>query len=542
MERRAFIAVVISIAILVFYQEVVLKRLYPPQPAVLDVPGEPPIVAPRAENVPPAIEAEAAAPAPLPIVNDHPIEIDTELYHATVTTTGARLTSFQLKQQRTGLAPDSPPLEMVRVTGGEYPLAVQLRGAKESLNDAALTYHGDRDAVVLHDGGEGALTLTAAAAADTTITKTFSFHDDSYLVGLDITVDGGAAFSEIGVAWHKGIEAAPLPGVEQLFDQISLLQDKKLLHEKFDALAAGKVIEKNLYWAGYDGRYFMAMMVPGDPAPARAWLKQRDRSVETMVLMPRAEARVATHMDVYVGPKDFNTLEKVGHELDRAVDLGWFWFIAGPLLLAIKLSHRVTGNYGVDIILLTVTIKILFIPLTQRSFKSMKAMQKLQPQMAKIRERYKDTPEEMNKEVMELYRRHKVNPLGGCLPMVLQMPVFLGLYAALSHAVELRHAPFFLWITDLSAPDRLGSLVIPFVSPPGIPVLTLLMGGSMFLQQWMTPSTGDPQQQRVMMIMPLMFTFMFVSFPAGLTLYWLVNNLLTIGQQYVINRPERRSE
>ncbi|MBI3390663.1 MAG: membrane protein insertase YidC [Deltaproteobacteria bacterium] len=542
MERRAFIAVVISIAILVFYQEVVLKRLYPPPPAALDVPGEPPSAAPRAETVPPpAIEAETAAPAPLPIVNDHPIEIDTDLYHATITATGARLTSFKLKRQRTSLAPDSPPLEMVRVTSGEYPLAVQLRGAKESLNDAALTYHADRDAVALHDGGEGTLTLTTTSA-DTTITKTFSFRDDSYLVGLDITVDGGATFSEIGVAWHKGIEAAALPGVEQLFDQISLLQDKKLLHEKFDALAAGKVIEKNIYWAGYDGRYFMAMMVPGDPAPARAWLKQRDHSVETMVLMPRAEARVATHMDVYVGPKDYNALKEVGHELDRAVDLGWFWFIAWPLLLAIKFSHRITGNYGIDIILLTVTIKILFIPLTQRSFKSMKAMQKLQPQMAKIRERYKDTPEEMNKEIMELYRRHKVNPLGGCLPMVLQMPVFLGLYAALSHAVELRHAPFFLWITDLSAPDRLGSLAIPFVSPPGIPVLTLLMGGSMFLQQWMTPSTGDPQQQRVMMIMPLMFTFMFVSFPAGLTLYWLVNNLLTIGQQYVINRPERRSE
>ena len=170
----------------------------------------------------------------------------------------------------------------------------------------------------------------------------------------------------------------------------------------------------------------------------------------------------------------------------------------------------------------------------------MKSMQKLQPQMAKIRERYKDNAEEMNKEIMELYRRHKVNPLGGCLPMVLQIPVFIGLYNALSHAIELRHAPFLLWITDLSAPDRLGALAIPFVSPPGIPVLTLFMGASMFVQQWMTPSTGDPAQQRVMMIMPLMFTFMFVSFPAGLTLYWLVNNVLTIGQQYVINRPERR--
>ena len=142
----------------------------------------------------------------------------------------------------------------------------------------------------------------------------------------------------------------------------------------------------------------------------------------------------------------------------------------------------------------------------------------------------------MNKEIMELYRRHKVNPLGGCLPMVLQIPVFIGLYQALLNAVELRHAPFLWWINDLSAPDRLGSVQLPFVQQPGVPVLTLLMGASMFAQQWMTPAAGDPAQQRMMMVMPLMFTFMFVNFPSGLALYWLVNNLLTIAQQYYINR------
>jgi YidC/Oxa1 family membrane protein insertase len=188
---------------------------------------------------------------------------------------------------------------------------------------------------------------------------------------------------------------------------------------------------------------------------------------------------------------------------------------------------------------MTVLIKVLFMPLTQKSMRSMREMQKLQPQMTALRERYKDNSEQMNKEIMELYRRHKVNPLGGCLPMVLQIPVFIGLYQALLNAVELRHAPFVLWINDLSAPDRLGSMQLPFVDQPGIPVLTLFMGVSMFLQQWMTPTAGDPTQQRVMLIMPLVFTFMFINFPAGLTLYWLVNNILTIAQQYTLNRPER---
>jgi len=146
----------------------------------------------------------------------------------------------------------------------------------------------------------------------------------------------------------------------------------------------------------------------------------------------------------------------------------------------------------------------------------------------------------MNREIMDLYKRHKVNPLGGCLPMILQLPVFFGLYSALQNAIELRHAPFIGWITDLSAPDRLGSIQLPFVEPAGIPVMTLTMGVSMFVQQWMTPSAADPSQQRVMMIMPLMFTYMFINFPAGLSLYWLANNLLTIAQQYSINRSPQR--
>jgi len=208
--------------------------------------------------------------------------------------------------------------------------------------------------------------------------------------------------------------------------------------------------------------------------------------------------------------------------------------------------HRVTASYGLDIILLTVLIKGLMAPLTHKSYASMKQMQKLQPQMERLKERYSDDKEKLNKEIMELYKRNGVNPLGGCLPMVLQFPVFIGLYNALSTPIELRHAPF-MWIKDLSQPDWKS---LPFTiagwppsfwptAPSGIPVLTVFMGASMFLQQWMTPSAGDPNQRKMMMLMPLMFTFMFVSFPAGLTVYWLVNNLLTIGQQYWINRSDK---
>jgi YidC/Oxa1 family membrane protein insertase len=169
----------------------------------------------------------------------------------------------------------------------------------------------------------------------------------------------------------------------------------------------------------------------------------------------------------------------------------------------------------------------------------MREMQKLQPLMTKIREKYKDDRERMNKELMGLYRTYKVNPLGGCLPMLIQIPVFIALYAVLSSAIELRHAPFMLWIDDLAAPDRLFSLPfsIPFMNPPyGIPVLTLLMGASMFITQKLTPTVGDPAQAKIMMFLPIMFTVMFINFPSGLVLYWLTQNIISIGQQYRINR------
>jgi YidC/Oxa1 family membrane protein insertase len=167
----------------------------------------------------------------------------------------------------------------------------------------------------------------------------------------------------------------------------------------------------------------------------------------------------------------------------------------------------------------------------------MKEMQKIQPLMAKIREKYKDNREMMNKEMMSLYKTYKVNPMGGCLPMVIQIPVFFALFRILGNSIELRHAPFVLWINDLSAPDRLFHLpfTIPYMTPPsGIPVLTLLMGASMFIQQKMTPTPGDPMQAKIMLFMPVIFTFMFINFPSGLVLYWLVNNVLSIGQQYRI--------
>jgi YidC/Oxa1 family membrane protein insertase len=209
------------------------------------------------------------------------------------------------------------------------------------------------------------------------------------------------------------------------------------------------------------------------------------------------------------------------------------------LYFLLQFFNKYVQNYGISIIILTILIKILFWPLTHKSYVSMKEMQKIQPLMAKIRDRYKDDREQMQREMMNLYKTYKVNPMGGCLPMLIQIPVFFALYKILSIAIELRQAPFMLWIDDLSQPDRLFNFPfsIPFMSAPaGIPVLTLLMGASMFLQQKMSPPPGDPAQAKMMMFLPILFTVMFINFPSGLVLYWLVNNVISIGQQYRIKK------
>ncbi len=542
MERRALIAVVISLVILVLYQEVLLRFIYPPPAHQEDVTAPPPNTdappAPAREPAPELTAPAAAAAAPGPAIEARHITVDTELYTAVFTSLGARLESFRLKKYRTTVDPSSPPQEIiVPGEGGDYPFGVELRG-RQNKPDSGAPYGSSVDGLDLKGDATGTLDFTWESEAGTVV-KRFSFRGDRYDFGAAIAARNlSNEYVEISVSWDKGIQTPP-PGSEVIFNHLVYLDGRKLIEMTFDKLPGNIVTPSpgsSIGWVGYSGQHFLAAMIPVDDPNYRLWLKTRDHTAESQLLFPLGAAPAEHRLALYIGPKDVDALEGVGHGLARAVNLGWFDFIALPLLHLLKFLDGFTGNYGVAIILLTVGIKVLFIPLTQRSFRSMREMQKLQPQMAKIRERFKDDSEQMNKEIMELYKRHKVNPLGGCLPMVLQIPVFIGLYQALQNSVELRHAPFMLWINDLSAPDRLGSLQLPFVQHSGIPVLTLLMGGSMFVQQWMTPSAGDPAQQRAMMIMPLMFTFMFVNFPSGLALYWLVNNLLTIAQQYYMNR------
>jgi YidC/Oxa1 family membrane protein insertase len=379
------------------------------------------------------------------------------------------------------------------------------------------------------------------------VTKTYRFHSDRYPIDLTVTARNESG-SRLDGHFRASIRNTP-PADKQSyysFMGIALFKNKDLQEFEPDDLKEDKSVAGPIQWVAYESDYFMTAFIPRDLPEASFHGRKAasgalvgDLTSPALFLSPGDQASAG--YTFYLGPRELSLLKELNVNLEAAIDFGWTDVIAKPLLYALRFFQKYVGNYGVAIILLTVLIKILFWPLTHKSYKSMKEMQKIQPLMAKLREKYKGNREQMNKEMMALYRTYKVNPMGGCLPMVIQIPVFFALFRILGSAIELRHAPFLWWINDLSAPDRLFNFPfeIPFMTPPyGIPVLTLFMGASMFIQQKMTPTPGDATQAKIMMLMPIIFTVMFINFPSGLVLYWLVNNVLSIGQQYrVLKKP-----
>ena len=550
MDRRTLTFITISVLIIILYQELILKRMTPPptpdvpmQTSSPDLGSAAPAAAPAGAPAPAVADRPANTALDAPIAETTPLEgrditVDTDLYAAVFSTLGGRIKSFTLKKFPATNEPGSPPLELI-VPGPEtdLPMGVELRGA-QVWADSRIVYQPSVEQLQLSGDEEKTLELRAQVAGQPLV-KRLTFHGSSY--PIDLKVESPAAgvlpkelVSEgpdaqpaaVALVWAKNVH----PATRQAFEGSAALVNGKLVLNAVDKIDKPQILTGTIAWAGFEDHYFLSAAAP-EHATAVV-LRARGSTIETKIVTPR-EGEGATQLDytLFLGPKDLKVLEAAGHDFERAMNLGWFGPISLLLLRVLNLSHRITGNYGIDIIVLTLLVKIAFWPLTSKSFKSMREMQKLQPEMQKLREKYKDDSKQMNTEIMELYKRHKVNPLGGCLPMVLQIPVF---YRALHAAARTRSScatrPSSFWVHDLAAPERLDILGY------GIPVLTLLLGASMFLQQRMAPPTGDPTQQKVMMFMPLIFTFMFIGFPAGLTLYWLTNNVLTIAQQYFVVR------
>ncbi|HIJ96052.1 MAG TPA: membrane protein insertase YidC [Desulfuromonadales bacterium] len=530
MEKRAFIAVGLSIAVFYLFSMFFGPEKKLPEP----VPSKSTVAAAgiSSPNVAPSLSPSTASnPAQsLPTVAlQKEVVVDTDLYTAVFSSRSASLKSLKLKKYR---EQNSPQAQQVLLGNDADPnvLAFSSRATGINVPDG-LIYLADSDKITLADATPRQLTFNYISGQGFTIRKIYTFTPGSYGIKLDTQVFNNSSAPLSGALQLVMTYPAEPKVKDNRFDTAGsyLFSDNSLQSNKIkDVATASKRYDKTIQWSGFADKYFMSAVLAEKGSIASVEVKKNTAGFfESITSSPQFTVNPGQSVTVtnrlFVGPKDIDILKAQGNMLEQSLDLGWFTVIAKPFLYTLKFFYSYVGNYGLAIIIITIILKGLFFPLTHKSYKSMKGMQKIQPEMAKLREKYKDDRDAMNKAVMELYKEHKVNPMGGCLPMVVQIPVFFALYKSLMFSIELRHAPFFFWITDLADKD-------PYYVTP------VIMGVTMFIQQKMTPSQMDPMQQKMMLALPVVFTFMFLSFPSGLVLYWLVNNVLTIGQQMYINK------
>lgn len=497
----------------------------------------PPAETARAPSQPePPVTAQAEEQSQIP---ERKIRIDTDLYRIAISDRGAAVKSIVLKQYKETIAEDSGQKELIdaQTRGGSALLAYR-DSRDHQVENAIFTVDENQDLIEV---GSQPRTISFRHQTENgiTIEKAYTFHSGSYLIDLAVRVINqgaqpvqGRLMLELRNVMHKDVGRYGFAGPSGLIGG-------KLEQVKIKDLDEKSNIDGDIQWVAIEGQYFMTSIIPDKAMTGQMLMDYNDQQLQNNLAFSTRELQPAENQEykfkLFMGPKSLSLLRKLNNELDRAIDFGWFDFLAKPCLMLMNFIYRFIPNYGIAIIILTLITRAIFWPLAQKSYKSMGEMRKLQPLMQEIREKYKDDKAKMNQEMMTLYRTYKINPMGGCLPMLIQLPVFFALYRMLYQAIELRHAPFFGWIKDLSAPDRLFEFgfKIPLMDPPyGIPVLTIIMGASMILQQKMTPTPGDPTQAKMMMLMPVIFTVIFINFSSGLVLYWLVSNIFSIAQQY----------
>lgn len=399
------------------------------------------------------------------------------------------------------------------------------------LADGDINFIPNADHLTLTGSESKSLELTATSLNGIVVRKVYTFTGNGYPISLEQMVANRSSQVISGQIQLNLLNPSAKPknddGRFEVYGPVTLSESGVAFDTITDLTKTEKVYTKGVKWTGFGDKYFLGAIIAKDIGVATVTLKEQNGILTQRFASQRTDIgpgqTVTFSCNLFFGPKDIDVLKSQSAQLESAIDLGWFAALAKPLLHSLKLFYRYFHNYGIAIIVITLILKILFFPLTHKSYKSMKEMQKLQPKMQELKDKFKDDRDGLNRAVMELYKTHKVNPLGGCLPMIVQIPVFFGLYKALMFSIELRHAPFVFWLQDLSSKD-------PYYVTP------IIMGATMFIQQKMTPTNMDPVQAKMMLALPVVFTFMFLNFPSGLVLYWLVNNILTIAQQAYINR------
>ena len=522
-----------------------------PMPSPAIVPAKPDLGVPAAPGA--ALTQTPAAP-PVAVAADSGqiIKIETDLYRAEISTAGGDLVRLELLKH--GGTLDRKKTFVLFSRSSEHVYVAQSGLIGSSLPNHQNPYTAQATEYRLADNA-AVLEIRLEAAGSVKAAKTYRFHRNSYVIDVAHEVTNtGPAPVETFAYFQLVRDSKPPEGDSSMVPTYTgaavYTEQEKFQKVAFSDIEKGKApYPKNSKdgWIGILQHYFLGAWLPKDGTPREFYTRQVPQGLYAAgviipggALAPGASATLA--MPLYAGPQEQEKLAALAPGLALAVDYGWLTVIAAPLFWVLQWIHGWTGNWGVAIIILTILIKLLFYPLSEASYRSMAKMRVVAPKMQRLKDQYGNDRQRMQQAMMELYKTEKINPLGGCLPIVVQIPVFIALYWVLLGSVEMRQAPFALWITDLSAPDRFFNQLFNFSffgQPIGL--LPLLMGASMIIQTRLNPEPPDPVQAKVMKIMPIAFSIFFFFFPAGLVLYWLVNNILSIAQQWRITRVLERA-
>jgi YidC/Oxa1 family membrane protein insertase len=572
MDKKALLAILLTFLV-IFLWSTIQSKFFPSPPQ------EQPKKEVKKEEVVPAEKADVrplkedkVAHKPKVMVKKE-ITVETKNYTAIFTNEDARLKHFKLRKYEdrveessftiklTGLIqnllggkvsePKKPgPLDLVNTKDVEgLPLGLVFEPSLDGIG-----WEVDKESLkLLNERESGEINFSKITSTGLKLLKKYKFNSANNILDLEVEIQNPSPkeiTAQLGVEWIGRVELEKLAeesnkdlGLKYAFFKNQKVERKDLGGATASGCTPGCSSPKKkvdpfefsdqgaIGWYAFEGEYFTALLVP--PSSEKSLLlnvKGDDKNiVKASLISPSLSVRsgeaVRRAYRVYLGPKVTEPLKELGVGAEGLIDFGYFTIVAKPLLWFLKLTNTVTKNFGIDIIILSILIKIIFLPLTQISMKSMKEMQKVQPEMNRLKEQYKNDKARLQQELMLLYKRRKINPMSGCLPMLIQIPVFIALYNALQNSIEMRHAPFILWIMDLSAKDPI------YITP-------IIMGVTMVVQQKMTPTAADPAQAKIFMLMPIMFTFLFLSFPSGLVLYWMITNVLSIAHQYYMNKKK----
>ncbi len=542
--QRGLLFIALAFVLILIYQRWLEEQQPPPKPV------------PTAQTTVPALDGGDVPQAPAtadqpPATPDQPradvsggdrVVVTTDLFRAHIDTVGGDLKIVELLQYPVSVGQPDEPFELLRQQGADVFISQSgLIGRGRDFPNHKTAFQAEDTAFELAPGKDSLeVNLVWTAPDGVKYTKRYTFFRDSYNITLDYLVDNASKDAWSGYLYAQFQRTHVVPERSFFLGVVPSYLGGAIYtpEEKYEKIDFADMSERDLVrdvksgWVAMLQHYFVGAWLPQREGPYQFYSRVNKTSggprynigyktLTPTVLNPGTSGTLGTKL--YIGPKEQNRLKQQGEGFVLSVDYGWLTPLSAPLFWVLERIHALVNNWGWAIIILTILIKLVFYPLSAASYKSMAKMKKLQPRLQTLKERYGDDKQKLQQAMMELYKKDKINPLGGCLPILIQIPVFIALYWVLLESVELRQAEWAFWIQDLSVKD-------PYF------VLPILMGASMVGQQLLNPSPLDPMQKKIMMALPVVFTVLFLYFPAGLVLYWLVNNVLSIAQQWYINR------